>query len=352
MRILGLFFLFLLHSWNAFALFECPLSERTKERLIKESPYFVDDIKCVRHRGSQVYEWYISNKRVFAPDLQTLAKYKSLEKYRKPKVVKNKAVKKGVAIPKRIVKAASKKTKEVQPIRQKKPSRGLSFIPGLNEWKTSVIYGGKYLSLEQSGSLLNAADVDVTFFNQFALKTDFIFENWEAWINLSTYKFKYATLDQDDESSFNSFEVGGAYKWLVASIESEENPLFKNNSGDVLMSKMNIISLGVGAQKSFELPSLSPTFLKLRGLVQYPFQSGTNDTQIKIDSFSGFGVRADAALTREIFAKVNYSLLLTWTVDASYKKFSTELEWGGDRGDADSSIMSFSSGLGLVFLLK
>lgn len=234
----------------------------------------------------------------------------------------------------------------------KERSRGPSFIPGLNEWNTSLDFGGKYLAFDQKGSLLNSANVDVTFYNRTALYTEFIFEEWSALMELSTYKFKYSSLDQEDESRFNRFEVGASYKWFLASIESEESPLFKNNSGEVEMTKMNVVSLGIGAQKSFEIPSFSSTFFKLKGLIQVPLQAGADNAEAKIDSLSGVGAKTDAILTREIMARDNFSLDLTWTMGASYKQYSVESEWGSSVGDSDSSMTSFTGALGLVFSLR
>ena len=317
---------------NSVIAFDCRNFDNQKKKLISESPYFVDDIRCL----NGTLDWEISNRRVIVrgevlPVVKP--KFRPLEKVAtKPQ------------LPKRAAPQISNKKNE--------PSRGISFIPGLNEWNTSVSYGAKYLSLSQKGSLIEDADVDVTFLNNIKIHSEFIFEDWSGWFHSETYRFKYSTLTKGDSKTMTSLEFGASYKWLLATLGSDENPLFRNNGGEVELAAMNIVYLGVGVKKDFEIPSLGPTFLRLKGLARYPLMTGTSDTSIKTSALSGYSLVTRAELSRQIYNKVNYSVLLTFMGGVDYQNLSQDVTWDNQKGSADSSIISASAGLGLLFCLK
>lgn len=323
--------IFTLVSNSAIA-FDCRNFDNEKTKLITESSYFVDDISC----QNGILDWEISNRRVMVRG-EVLPVVKP-----KLRPIGNVATK--PQIPKRVAPQISNKKKE--------PSRGISFIPGLNEWNTSFSYGAKYLSLSQKGSLIEDADVNVTFLNNIKIHSEFIFENWTGWFHFETYRFKYSTLTKGDSKTMTSLEFGASYKWLLATLGTDENPLFRNNGGEVELAAMNIVYLGLGVKKDFEIPSMGPTFLRLKGIARYPLMTGTSDTNVQTSGVSGYSLMTRAELSRQIYSKVNYSVLLTFMGGIDYQNLSQDVTWGNQKGNADSSIISASAGLGLLFSLK
>lgn len=316
---------------NSAIAFDCRNFDSQKTKLISESSYFVDDISC----QNGILNWEISNHRVMMSG--------EVLPVVKPKL------------------QPSPKTSEEVPLRpepiastteKKEPSRGISFIPGLNEWNTSASYGAKYLSLSQKGSLIEDADVNVTFLNNIKIHSEFIFENWTGWFHFETYRFKYSTLTKGDSKTMTSLEFGASYKWLLATLGTDENPLFRNNGGEVELAAMNIVYLGLGVKKDFEIPSMGPTFLRLKGIARYPLMTGTSDTNVQTSGVSGYSLMTRAELSRQIYSKVNYSVLLTFMGGIDYQNLSQDVTWGNQKGNADSSIISASAGLGLLFSLK
>jgi hypothetical protein len=357
---------------------DCPISDSQKSTLINGSPYFVDDVFC---RG-QTLQWDISNRRVMAngevlpvilPKIRPIAKTKQNEIVSPVKKVTQAPLEKVLSQPpipfkeieeKIIVKIdevdrpkppmIKKAITEAKPkeIIQKAPSRAISFIPGLNAWNTSVTYGPKYLSMKQNGSLIDGADVSVTLFNNMKVKSEFIFDNWASWFRFETYRFKYASLTKEDSKPMNALEFGVSYKGLIATLGSDENPLFRDNGGEVELASMNILYLGVGYKKDFEIPSMSETFLRIKGIVRYPISTGTGDTNVKTSGVSGYSAIARAELSRQIFSRVNYSVDLTFMGGVDYQTLAQNVKWGTQDAYTDSSIFSASAGLGLLFSLK
>lgn len=383
MKLPSFAFIFILLTKSAIA-FDCPISDNQKSSFINGSPYFVDDVFC---KGNTL-QWEISNRRVMAngevlpvivPKIKPVAEIKKNEEVlpmkkasslplghvlSSPPIPFEEIIEKPIAQIKVDTPKVSKIKKEVAEIKSKDavipekkitpkaPYRTISFIPGLNKWNTSVTYGPKYLSMRQNGGLIDGADVSVTLLNNVQVKSEFIFDNWAGWFRFETYNFKYASLTKEDSKNMNALEFGMSYKGFVATLGSDENPLFRNNSGEVELAAMNIVYLGVGYKKDFEIPSMGETFLRLKGIVRYPFSTGTSDTNVKTSDLSGYSILARAELSRQIVSRVNYSLDLTFMGGLDYQTLSQNVKWGTQEAYTDSSIFSATAGLGLLFSLR
>jgi hypothetical protein len=239
--------------------------------------------------------------------------------------------------------AAKEKAPESAP-----QNRDVSFESVLEEWNISALYGAKYLSLSQSGAL-GSADVGVLFLNELKLKSEFLLENWSFGFQLASYQFKYESLTSGDSKRMYALDLYTSYKWAIGGLGVEENPLFRNDGGDVQMTKQSLMYLSLGVKKDIELPTRKPTKLKLKTLVHYPLSSNTDNADVELKSVSGFGVQGQIELNRQIFAKEDYSLHATWVTDIGYRKISQDVEWDVSSGKAESNMTSVSTSLGLLF---
>ncbi|HXH31336.1 MAG TPA: hypothetical protein VNJ01_11030 [Bacteriovoracaceae bacterium] len=227
-------------------------------------------------------------------------------------------------------------------------NRRVSFLPGLEEWNISGLMGAKYLSVSQTGAL-GSISFGALFLNDFKLNSEFIFENWSAWLQFDSYKFKYKSLRTGDSQQMYTLDFGIAHKWMMAGIGFEQNPLIRNNAGTIEMTRQSSMYLSLGAKKDIELPTRRPTAVRLKCWLHYPLSSATDNAQVKLSSVSGFGASGQVAIEREIFSKEIYSLHATWITDVGYQQLSQVVEWDNSEGKLDSTIINASSALGLLF---
>ena len=231
---------------------------------------------------------------------------------------------------------------------ERAPKRKISGAIGVDEWNLSVLYGAKYLSISQSGSL-GKADVGALFLNDIKLNSEFIFEDWSLGFQVDTYKFKYESLTNGDSKQMSALNLYGSYKWFMAGFNIEETLLFRNNGGSIEMTKNTLMYLSLGAKKDIELPTRKPTALKLKGWISYPLSSSSDKTEVELSSISGFTLNGQAELNRQIFAKEDYALYTTWMTGVSYRDLEQNVEWDVSQGKAKSKILDLSTALGLLF---
>ena len=212
----------------------------------------------------------------------------------------------------------------------------------------SLLYGAKYLSISQTGSL-GKASVGALFLNDIKLNSEFIFEDWSLGFQVDTYKFKYESLTNGDSKQMSTLNLYGSYKWFMAGFNIEETPLFRNNGGSIEMTKNTLMYLSLGAKKDIELPTRKPTTLKLKGQISYPLSSSSDKGEVELSSLSGFALSGQAELNRQIFAKEDYSLHATWMTGVGYRNLEQNVEWDVSKGKAKSQILDLSTALGLLF---
>jgi hypothetical protein len=246
---------------------------------------------------------------------------------------------------------APETVKEAKPevvIQEKAKNRQVSEVIGLEEWNISALYGARYLSISQTGAM-GKAEVGVMFLNDLKLNSEFRFDDWSFGFQLDSYKFMYETLTAGDSKQMYALNLFGSYKWILGGVNVEQNPLFRNDSGIIQMTKMTQIHLSLGAKKDFDLPTRKPTLLKLRGWVNYPFSSSSENADIKLDSVKGFGLKGQLELNRQIIAREDYSLHATWLTQMGYQKLTQNVEWDVSKGETESTIMDASTTIGLLF---
>lgn len=230
----------------------------------------------------------------------------------------------------------------------KEKDRRVSETLGLEEWNISALYGAKYVSVSQSGAL-GKAEVGVLFLNDLKLNSEFLFDDWSFGFHLDSYKFKYETLTSGDSEQMYALNLFGSYKWFLGGLNIEQNPLFRNNSGNIEMTKMTLMYLSLGAKQDIELPTRKPTVLKLKGWVNYPFSSSSDNADIKLDSVKGFGLIGQAELNRQILAREEYSFHATWMTQIGFQKLTQDVEWDVSKGEVKSTLLDASTAIGLLF---
>lgn len=226
--------------------------------------------------------------------------------------------------------------------------RDVSELNQVEEWNISALYGAKYLSLSQSGAL-GKAEVGVFFLNNLKLNSEFKFENWSFGFQFDSYKFKYKTLTSGDSQQMYAVNLYGSYGWLLGGLNIEQNPLFRNNNGNIEMTKMTLMSLSLGAKKDIELPTRKPTVLKLKGWLSYPLSASSDNADIKLNSITGYGIHGEVELNRQIFVKDDYSLHATWIGQVGTQRINQEVKWDTSEGESKSNIVNASTSLGILF---
>jgi hypothetical protein len=226
--------------------------------------------------------------------------------------------------------------------------RDVSEVNQLEEWNISALYGAKYLSLSQSGAL-GKAEVGVLFLNNLKLNSVFNFDDWSFGFQFDSYKFKYKTLTAGDSQQMYAVNLYGSYGWLLGGLNIEQNPLFRNNNGNIEMTKMTLMSLSLGAKKDIELPTRKPTVLKLKGWLSYPLSASSDNADIKLNSITGYGIHGEVELNRQIFVKNDYSLHATWIGQVGTQRINQEVKWDTSEGESKSNIVNASTSLGILF---
>src|SRR5690606_18436096 len=125
-----------------------------------------------------------------------------------------------------------------------------------------------------------------------------------------------------DSKKMYSANFFGSYKWILGGVGIDQNPVLRTTNGDVEMSKVGITYLSLGAKKDIELPTKKPTTLKMKSWVKYPLSAMSENTDVKVDSVSGFGITGQVELNRQIFSKKDYSLHATWLTQAGFQKIN------------------------------
>ena len=226
--------------------------------------------------------------------------------------------------------------------------RDVSELNQVEEWNISALYGAKYLSISQSGALVEAKVGDI-YLNNLKLNSEFNFEDWSFGFQFDSYKFKYKTLTAGDSQQMYAVNLYGSYGWLLGGLNIEQNPLFRNNNGNIEMTKMTLMSLSLGAKKDIELPTRKPTVLKLKGWLSYPLSASSDNTDIKLNSITGYGIHGEVELDRQIFVKNDYSLHATWVGQVGTQRINQQVKWDTSEGESKSNIVNASTSLGILF---
>ena len=226
--------------------------------------------------------------------------------------------------------------------------RDVSELNQVEEWNISALYGAKYLSLSQSGALVKTEVGDI-YLNNLKLNSELHFEDWSFGVQFDSYKFKYKTLTAGDSQQMYAVNFYGSYRWLLGGLNIEQNPLFRNNNGNIEMTKMTLMSLSLGVKKDIELPTRKPTVLKLKGWLSYPLSASCDNADIKLNSITGYGIHGEVEMNRQIVVKDDYSLHATWIGQAGAQRINQSVKWDTSEGQSQSTLVNVSTSLGILY---
>jgi hypothetical protein len=206
-------------------------------------------------------------------------------------------------------------------------------------------YGVKYLSYDQSGVLGNA-QVGTNLFNILNLSTRYKIGKYNAHFKFDTYELKYEASAISCSKKMNSFELVAGYKHFYSGISISDNPIFKNDSGTVLLSKISTLNLVIGYFTSWELPVKKKTDLAWESSFNYSLSASSDNVDIEISNVDSYSIDTSLRLSRELLSKKNYSINLVWPVYGTYTSLKSNLNWGASGGETKSSSWVVGTQLG------
>ena len=217
-----------------------------------------------------------------------------------------------------------------------------------NPWKVSLYWGVRDLSITQEEDL-GKGDVKVVYFNNLSLHTEYLFPKASLGFQYNTLNMRYRAFGQTNEERIHSLFLYGSYRWMLAGLQFDQLPLFKNTRSEVEMMKMTPMFLNIGARKEFDLPWGQPTQLALKGWFGYPTSITTEKSDAKLSDLKGMSFTAQAELTHQLLVKPQYSLHATWLNGLSYKQLEQNGKWEELEGKVNTKVLDFSTNIGLLF---
>lgn len=220
----------------------------------------------------------------------------------------------------------------------------------LLNWKTGIHYGYKHLSVNQTGAL-GTAKFGVSFFNDIKVRSELQKDDLGLWLQFERYAFKYRYANSLTENKFslNSFDLGTSYKMMFLGASYEQRPVFRKIPSDLESTILSNLSVNIGLKKDFSLSESKTTKLSLLGWASLPVTGSVEKSGVSVSSTKGFGLKAQAGLTHEIFRRPTYAIDLSWLNDFRYTRQSQNINWSSTSGKVESQYSEVSSTLGVGF---
>ncbi|MDC1174850.1 LysM domain-containing protein, partial [Bacteriovoracaceae bacterium] len=206
--------------------------------------------------------------------------------------------------------------------------------------------GGKYYSHSQSGAL-GSANVGVLFLNNFSLFTSYEKKNFKLEMEAYSYKFKYDVSGSSTERQLYGYSLKSYYKNLFFGVAFEQQPLFKNNGGDVELVAESGVLPSLGYKWNIILSTKIETRLLVQTSVSYLLDSSASDPDVKISEHKGFGADVKTRLTRRLNKSKCFPIYYYWSNDLGYRDYERFVEWGTSNGTVRSEHLHFNSTIGL-----
>jgi hypothetical protein len=235
------------------------------------------------------------------------------------------------------------KTKKVV----KKTPEEIVEIDAVINRNVSIVYGFRYLSVSQSGSL-GKADLGILTPTDLKLRTDFSFDEIHFGLLVETYSFKHTNSNDNDPKRMYAANLYSTYKWLYGGLGFEQNPLFKVINDKNEMTRMTLMYLSLGLKKDFRFKSKNPTLVSLKTWASLPISSTTENSNTTSASVSGIAVNGQFEVGRNFFERDDYSLQWVWSTQMGMQQISQNIKWDELNGNVNSNIISASSNLGIL----
>lgn len=215
-------------------------------------------------------------------------------------------------------------------------------------WKVSLYYGAKDLSVNQKG-VLGKGEVGVLYFNYLRLHTEYQVNKWAWGFQYDTFNLRYRALGETRTNRMNGLFLYGSYNWLLAGLHFDQTPLFKNSGTEVDFYKVTPAYLSLGARKDFDLKWNRPATIALKGWFGYPLKVFSESSNVDVLSSQGYSLNAQMELNYQIWERPNYSMYATWYTGVAHKNLDQKVESGTSKGSVETRILDVSTNLGLLF---
>lgn len=245
-----------------------------------------------------------------------------------------------------IVELAQEQTSpiELQPISREIASEQ----PQEDAWILKILYGMKFLSLEQSETLPGFA---LSSFTSDVLKveSEFQYNKFKFIGSLETYSFSFASTSVSNKEKLSIIELSAVLNNFLLGLSVTEIPLLRVTTTALGFSKETQIGLMFGYDKTWDLKTVKPTTINLNSTITIPFSSSTNKTDTTSRSLKGFEFKAEAEISRVIFKKENYSLSVIWQNELVYGQTARQIKWDTSNGQVKVKKTEAKSLIGLGF---
>ncbi len=217
-----------------------------------------------------------------------------------------------------------------------------------DNWTLKVLYGIKFLSLDQSKTLtgLNLSTIST---DHLKFESEFKYDNYKFIGSFESHSFSYASANLSHETKLSAFELASVWNNYLIGFSFKETPLLKATTTSLDLTKEAQIGLMLGYDKMWILPTTKPTSINLRSTITIPFSASSDKTDTTINSLKGFELKSNMELSRVIFKREDYALNFVWQNELMYGQTSRNINWGTNSGKVDLTKIEAKSLVGLGF---
>jgi hypothetical protein len=214
----------------------------------------------------------------------------------------------------------------------------------------SLIYGAHFQSMSQTG-VLGRGNLGTLFFNHFSFLSEIILKDYTLETHLQSYDFKFESQSNNDSSKIYGLSLIGSYKNISAGFDFNQQPIFKNDNGNLYLNTLSIASASLGVKGNLELKSRKKTILQFSSNILYPVTISSGEPDISFENISGYGINLNLNYKKQLFFTPNYELYLNWINQVSHRNYQFDADWDTSVGEvkANYTDMIFLLGLSLSF---
>jgi len=234
----------------------------------------------------------------------------------------------------------------LKPAKAKTIEEKVSSINIQDSWGLSLNYGLKYFTLDQSG-VLGSVNFAVTVIDALSFSSTYQVDDFSINFDFNSYGLKYEVSGSSDSQKYSSFDLYGSYGNFLAGIGVSNMPIFKNESGNVTLSKLSLLGLKLGYLSLWTIKSKKLTQLKFRTIFDYYFNGSSDNLDIDVSQTSGYSLASSISLSKEIIKNSRYQLNLLWPIFLKYQNIETDLSWGTSDGEITSKGIELVTQLGV-----
>lgn len=237
--------------------------------------------------------------------------------------------------------------KKIEPKIQKEAEKKTIFkAPLPSSWLISLDYGTNYFNYNQSG-VLGTANIGLNILNTFKISSLYTLGDFATRLSFDTYTLKYQSQSTLRSKKINSFELLAGYGSFFAGFGFNGNPIFKNESGNVLLSDLSTLDFTVLYNKTWALKTQRKTTLSWDAGLTYALSASSSNADIDVSDITSYSFKSTIKLTRVLLDRKSYLLLLHCPLYGSYRSTETNITWTTSQGEATSTSWEIGARVGL-----